>query len=170
MSIEQLASIGEMIGGIAVVLTLLYLAYETRRNTAIHVASTTSDAYAKWSEWNDKTAATPELVKLWARVWENESLKDFSDEERIQITLSLRSLTQLLAAIHQQHQKGLIDDEFWQIHKNYFAAFFQVRCIREWWEMERESSLFTDTFVREVDDAQGFSLGLGGQRLVKEST
>ena len=170
MNLEQLASLGEMIGGIAVVLTLMYLAYETRRNTTMHVASTTSEAYAKWSEWNERTAATPELIALWTRVWDDESLADFSEGERLQIILSLRSLTQLLAAIHQQHQKKLIDDEFWKIHKDYFAAFFQVRCIREWWEIERGSSLFTSRFIQEVDEAQGFSLGLGGQRVDKEST
>ncbi len=170
MNLEQLASLGEMIGGVAVVFTLMYLAYETRRNTTMHVASTTSEAYVKWSEWNDRTAATPELIALWTRVWDDVSLADFSEGERLQIILSLRSLTQLLAAIHQQHQKKLINDEFWNIHKDYFGAFFQVRCIREWWEIERDSSLFTSTFIQEVDDAQGFSLGLGGQRAVQEST
>jgi len=170
MSFEELASVGEMIGGIAVVLTLIYLAYETRRNTTMHVASSTSDAYVKWAEYNDLTAGNPMLVKLWSRVWNNESLSDFSDEERIQLTVSLRSLTQRLAAIHQQHQKQLIDDEFWQIHKTYFAAFYKVRAISEWWELEKQSSLFSDSFIREVDDTQGFSIGIGGQRVFDEST
>lgn len=135
----------------------------------MHVASTTSDAYVKWSGWNERTAANPELIVLWTQVWNNASLADFSEQERLQIILSLRSLAQLLAAIHQQHQNKLIDDEFWNIHRDYFAAFFQVKCIRAWWDIERNSSLFTATFIQEVDDAQGFSLGLGGQRTVEES-
>lgn len=170
MSFEELASIGEFIGGITVVCTLMYLAYETRRNTTMHVSTTTSEAYRQWAEYNDRTAENPMLVKLYARVWNNEPLSDFSDEERIQIAVSLRSLTQRLAAIHQQHQKKLIDDEFWQIHKTYFAGFYEVRAIGEWWELEKQSSLFTESFIREVDSAKGISLGLGGQRVVGEST
>ena len=49
MTLEELASVGEMVGGLAVVLTLPYLAFETRRNTAVHIASTTSDAYVSWA-------------------------------------------------------------------------------------------------------------------------
>jgi hypothetical protein len=170
MNLEQLASIGEMVGGIAVVFTLMYLAYETRRNTTMHVASTTSEAYINWTNINDFISGDVELAKLWVRVYDNQSLSDFNELERLRINLSIRSVIQRLAAVHQQHQNSLIDDEFWQIHKIFFAGFFQVKGIAEWWEIEKQSSLFTESFIRELEQTKGFTLGPAGQRLVEESS
>ena len=64
MNLDQLALLGEAIGGLAVVLTLLYLAFETRRNNAILVASATSDAYLKWTEFNDHISSDEQLAGL----------------------------------------------------------------------------------------------------------
>jgi len=167
MTLEQLALIVELVGGIAVVFTLLYLAYETRRNTTMHIASATSEAYINWTSVNDLASGNVDLAKLWVRVYDNQSLNDFNELERLRINLSIRSVIQRLAAIHQQHQNKLIDDEFWQIHKVFFAGFFQVKGIREWWEIEKQSSLFTDSFIRELEETKGFALGPSGQRLIE---
>jgi hypothetical protein len=101
MSFEELAAIGEFIGGVTIVLTLLYIAYETRRNTAIHIASTTSDAYLRWAECNQLIAGEVRVTELWVRIFDNQPLDAFDTVERLQITLEMRALVQRLAAIHQ---------------------------------------------------------------------
>jgi hypothetical protein len=94
MSFEELAAIGEFIGGVTIVLTLLYLAYETRRNTAIHIASTTSDAYLRWAECNQLIAGEVRVTELWVRIFDNQPLDAFDTVERLQITLEMRALVQ----------------------------------------------------------------------------
>ena len=94
MTLEQLASMGEMIGGFSVVLTLLYLAFETRRNTTVHIASTNSDAYLDWAASNQAVASDPILIPIIARVYDNQPLDSFDLTERIRIELSMRSLFQ----------------------------------------------------------------------------
>lgn len=159
MSLEQLASVGEMIGGFTVVLTLLYLAFEARRNTTVHISSTTSDAYLNWAASNQAAASDPLLIPIIARIYENQPLDSFDPTERIRMELSTRSLFQRLASIHQQHQNGLVDDEFWQIHKVWFASYIKVKAVGQWWELEKQSSLFTAAFIRELDQTEGFALG-----------
>ena len=165
MTLEQLASVGEMIGGLAVVLTLLYLAFETRRNTTVHIASTTSDAYLSWAGSNLAFSLDVVMADLWVRLYDGQPLDSFDPSERVRIELAIRSLFQRLASIHQQHQNRLVDDEFWQIHKVWFASFLNVKAAGEWWELEKQSSLFTASFIQELEQTEGFALGSSSQRL-----
>ena len=158
MTLEQLASVGEMIGGFTVVLTLLYLAFETRRNTSVHIASTTSDAYLDWAASNQAAASDPLLIPITARLYDNQSLDSFDPTERLRMELAIRSLFQRMASIHQQHQYGLVDDEFWQIHKVWCASYIKVKAVGQWWELEKQNSLFTAAFIRELDQTKGFAL------------
>ena len=165
MTLEQFASIGEMVGGLAVVLTLLYLAFETRRNTAVHIASTTSDAYMNWARSNEAASFDVVMADLAVRLYDNQPLDSFDPSERLRIELALRSLFQQMASIHQQHKNRLVDDEFWQIHKVWFASYLKVKAVGEWWELEKQSSLFTASFIQELEQTEGFALGPHSQRL-----
>jgi hypothetical protein len=165
MTLEQFGSVGEMIGGLAVVLTLLYLAFETRRNTTVHIASTTSDAYLNWAASNQANATDTEVIGIFVRVSDNQPLDSFDPSDRFRLEMILRSLFQRLASIHQQHQNGLVDDEFWQIHKVWFASYINVKAVGQWWELEKRSSLFTASFIHELEQTKGFALGSSSQRL-----
>lgn len=165
MELDQIANIGEALGGFAVVLTLLYLAFETRRNTTAHIASTTSDAYLNWAALNQANSTDARLMALQVRIHDNQALDSFEPEERLILELQIRSLFQRLAAIHQHHRNGLVDDEFWQIHKVWFASYINLTAVGQWWELEKQTSLFTASFIRELDETKGFTLGSSTQRL-----
>ena len=72
--------------------------------------------------------------------------------------------------MHQQHENGLIDDEFWQIHKVFFASWLKVKGLSEWWELEKQSSLFTEAFIRELDQTKGFTMSAAAQMVRERST
>ena len=169
MTLDQLALIGEIVGGIAIIFTLLYLAYETRRNTTMHISSATSDSYYRWAEINDIVANDKEMSELWVKIFDNRPLEDFDATERLRITFSIRSVIQRLAAMHFQHQKGLIDDEHWQKYRVFFASLFKLKGVAEWWLLEKNSSLFTDSFIRELEETEGFDMGATAQ-LVREGS
>ena len=174
---QLLGNFGEFFGAIAVVATLIFLSVQVRHskqateaNTTIHIASTTADSYLRWTEINDLLSSDIELVKLWVRIFDNQSLDDFDPTELFRITLSIRSVIQRLAAIHQQHENGLIDDEFWQNHRIFFASWLKVKGLSEWWELEKQSSLFTDSFILELDQTKGFTMSGAGQMVRDQST
>ena len=63
MNIDQLGSIGEFIGGIAVVVSLIYVAIQLRRNTKeTRSAALEANAY-KFVDLNIAIATNPEIME-----------------------------------------------------------------------------------------------------------
>ena len=59
MTLDQLASIGEIIGGIGVVLSLVYLAIQIRTNTDAERTSTYQSIVSDFGALNNTMASTP---------------------------------------------------------------------------------------------------------------
>ena len=71
MTLDQLAGIGEIIGGIAVVISLVYLAIQIRRNTEAERTSTYQSIVSDFGALNNTMASTPELSHLFVQAMEN---------------------------------------------------------------------------------------------------
>lgn len=64
MNWEAIGAIGEIVGAAAVVLTLLYLARETRKNAQALDATSTREFGFRLSEWHREAAKDPNLNRI----------------------------------------------------------------------------------------------------------
>jgi hypothetical protein len=81
MTLEQLGSLGEIIGAIAVVASLVALAFQMRQNTkAIH-AQAARDAEAIWGTFYFEVGKDKELSLLTEKLLLSQSSDEFSKEE-----------------------------------------------------------------------------------------
>ena len=64
MTLGDLASLGEAIGGIAVLITVLYLAYQFRQTTIIERTAGQRDLLSKCRDWVELTTTNPDLVEV----------------------------------------------------------------------------------------------------------
>lgn len=67
MDIQDFGAIGDIVGGVAVVFTLIFLAFELRRNTRSVRASTSYEAQNSIALVNEAASRDPELLKLLTR-------------------------------------------------------------------------------------------------------
>jgi hypothetical protein len=65
MTIQQLGSLGEFLAAIATLATLIYLALQIRRNTAIARATGTSEHTAALNQLNYVLSENPELCQIY---------------------------------------------------------------------------------------------------------
>ena len=63
--LESLGNIGDFVGGIAVVVTLVYLATQIRENTRATRASTVHDLWQHSMEFSRLAAADPQVARVW---------------------------------------------------------------------------------------------------------
>ncbi len=89
MTLQDLGNLGEFIGAVAVVLSLVYVAYQIRQNTiqmAEHSRSlrlATNDATAdQFSKFRDPLIRDPQMASLWLRG--REDFSALSPEEQVQ--------------------------------------------------------------------------------------
>lgn len=112
MKLDKVASIAEIVSAIAVVVSLLYVGYEVRRNTTA-VKSTAYQAIhdAEDSFWLS-LSDNAELSALWQSGLEL-GLDALRPEQRSQFVVTGRRLVYLFQNVHYQRRKRVVDDELW---------------------------------------------------------
>ena len=163
MSFEQLASIGELLGGIGVIATLLFLAVEIRSNSRILKANAKTAGMESFAYYNELLATDPILAPLMDTLLE-EGFDSFDSVERFRVTLAIRSLVQRNEAQYFQYTEGLIDEEFWGQRRKWLKGFLDTPALQEWWEVESKSAQVTEQFIRHINSTTTkIDLGRTGQ-------
>ena len=84
MALDQLGSIGSIISGIAVVISLIYLAIQIRQNTEAGRTSTYQSIVSDFGTMNNNLAGNPELSHMFVDALEN--YHEFDDQEKARIS------------------------------------------------------------------------------------
>jgi len=145
--LEALGNLGDFVGGLAVIATLLYLAVQVRQNTKLLRAS----ALTAWAEarvaLNNMLASDPDLARIMQT-----GIGDFlslSEAERRQFINLMRGLFTTYEHQHQLYETGLIDRETWEYHRETIGDGLSRPQVAAWWEHRKY--IFSPSFVRAVD-------------------
>ena len=118
---EAIGAIGEIIGAAAVVLSLIFLIVQIRRNTiALQTNSwqAVQDGEQRFDEYLGRDVKT---LDIWAR-GSNQGLASFENTaERDQFWLIVKQLVGLYQNHHYMYEKGLIEEDWWESWAKFFA-------------------------------------------------
>ena len=139
MALEDLGNLGEFIGGMAVIATLVYLAIQIRQNNKLLRRS------AEQTSRSDSTAA----IALAAQSPENaavyhKGLADpdaLSPEERTHFYLFMAANFYHLHFGHTAYQDGAQSEDSWKLQLQGLQFFVSRPGVRTWWE-QQGSGLF----------------------------
>ncbi len=67
MDWNAIAAVGEILGAVAVVVTLLYLSKQIRQNSRAVQVAALRDTTAEWKHWSELLASSPDLAEIVAR-------------------------------------------------------------------------------------------------------
>ena len=114
MTFQDLANLGDAIGGVGVVISLLYLAVQIRQNTrAVRSASNHQAAEQTWN-YCLAIAQDASLAELIAKRGERQSL---TRAEHIRLNVSNQALIYGFENMLRLHEEGMIDPNVW---RNFF--------------------------------------------------
>ena len=151
MNLADLANLGEAIGGFAVVLSLLYVAYELRTSTKTMRASTASQSSQSWSSLNESILHDPELIALtnilFSKEYDSESL---TKVERARLSLFCRTVMQKAEAEYFLFEAGILTERIWKIRRINIRKWFMLPGWIEWWDSEKRLSGYTEEFISEL--------------------
>ena len=148
--LEALGNIGDFIGGIAVVITLIYLAIQIRQNTRSTRTQSWQAAVASVSDWSLEIGRDPEATRIL-----QEGSADFdalSQIERGQYSLLMNAFIRNCENIHYQYSKGAIDESTWSGWAERTIATLDAPGARAWWEISY--SAYSPEFQAFVRDAK----------------
>ena len=120
MTLQDVGSVGELIGAIAVVFSLVYLAMQIRQNTKA-VRIQTYQAIMDASNRLGDSMAAPDVDRIYRKGRKDPD--SCSEEELAQFKLIAGQVLNLYEGLFLHHQSGAIDDDFFD---NRWKAFHRI--------------------------------------------
>ena len=147
MTLSQLADLGELVGGVAVVASLVYLAIQVRQNTTTVTASTLHHNTELWASLFTRIAE-PDLAKAYVAGMTGRA--EIRPLEFTQFFLVCRAMFAAFENQYYQMRQGVLDAETYAAYERLISTqALAFRGFRIWWEMNR--SVFSPAFVDHID-------------------
>ncbi len=147
MSLEDLGSIGEFLGGLAVLVSLVYLALQIRQNTTSVRAAASASVAESLSRVTEILSVEPELGRIWTQGLADYDSLD-SDARARFTNIFLTYMRRLENAFYQQ-SRGFLDPDHWQTTERRTTSIMSRPGATRWWSESK--SRFSDRFVDFVD-------------------
>jgi len=120
MNWDAISAIGEMLGAIAVVVTLVYLAVQIRRGTSATQAASVQTAAALDHEFLLAIGSDPVTAKLWSTYLA--APQTLSADQAMQGHFLMGSLLRRLENVRLQMQLGTLSQEGWLSRQTMFRV------------------------------------------------
>ena len=125
---QTAAAIAEVVGGIAVVISLIYLAYQVRQNTRA-IRGATLDSVT--SHMKSELRWSGEMAPIWKKVFREPDTLTFEEAWELGEWTNA-SLTARQNEFHQ-FRHGLLDEDVWEASENIIRLLMCIDWIRNWW-------------------------------------
>jgi hypothetical protein len=149
MTLEQLGNAGDFLGGIAVIISLVYVALQLRRNSLSLRASTFQEVTGSFTTFTAALSSNPELVHIWMTGLEGGEL---SDEEKKQFAFQILTAMRLQESAYFQWRSGILSDDQWEGHSVSAKRIVSSPGGQEFWPLWRLH--FSQVFQEFVEQAQ----------------
>lgn len=147
MTIQELGSIGELVGAIATIATLLYLATQIRQNTKATRVSSLQDTLDGGRDHTIQPLLTnPDLVEICGRGMA--ALEDLPGPEQARFTWFVVETVLQMQNVIQLHDEGILDDVNYEAWLVYTAAILRTPGGAIAWP--QVSSIVSPTIVDEL--------------------
>ncbi len=131
MSLQDLGNIGEFVAAIAVVISLIYLAFQIRQNTKTVRTSTYQAVLDYSNRVNELILSNPHLERIW-RVGRRD-LTQLTDDERPQFRLLITTFLNVYETMFLQYRRGTLDEEYWKSRLPGLGVKFSQPGVRAHW-------------------------------------
>jgi hypothetical protein len=152
MTLSELANIGEALGGLAILVSLIYIALEVRRNTRAARSAARLSAGTAMFELNIGIAHNRELSALLLRASkENTRPEDLTDEEFSQYFFACRGWNCFSESQWNLWKDGTISDEMWQPTREYMHNQNSHPIGGFVWAIEKHLNTYSADFIESID-------------------
>jgi len=147
MNWDAAGAIGEMIGAVAVVASVIYLAVQIRKQTQEARLAATRDLATQFQAGLDLIVQDKELCAAWGKGVQN--YLGLPDEERLRIALLMQRITRVLEAQFLHEINENVDSSYFESVKLGYFEGMTYPGYQQWWELSRD--LFDVQFREYID-------------------
>ena len=134
MTILELGAIGEFVGTLAVIATLVYLALQIRQNTASNRVAAKLEITRQYADYVDFLLLNPGLMEL-----NNKGMNDqeLDPDESQRFIMMLSKAFWYFSSMHYQYRMGAMSAGEWIQSDSLISQYCSSPRVRRWWDANR---------------------------------
>ena len=143
MNWEAIGAVGESLGALGVIVSLVYLASQIRTQNRASRVSAATEWTNQWNLFLGSFAEHSELSEIWMK-----GTHDFSalnPAETVQLSSHLGRIFRVGENIYDQHEQGLFDAKAWRGVERTLEDVSRFPGTKAWWPTRRH--WYSDEFV-----------------------
>ena len=150
MTLQDLGNIGEFLGAVDVIVSLVYLAIQIRHNTRAVRNSAHQEVIRGMQGFISLVAGDSDTANFYERGLSDS--RDLSRAERIRFSLLLTQFFYSFGQMYDLHREGTLDSESWDAQKEILRWVIKQPGVKRWWPNARSQipSSFADFVAREM--------------------
>lgn len=158
MTIQDLGAIGELVGGVAVLVTLAYLAVQIKQNTKIHASLIRQNFYDATQQQILHAVESNEFNELMNRSWTTN--EDLAPGEMTQVWRHMQGVLIGYQGAFEQYKSGALPKADWDLVKLMLRTFwlFEGKPKDDAWDAMKHGRFFNDDFIAEVESLRELAL------------
>ena len=158
MTIQELGAIGDLVGGVAVLVTLAYLAVQIKQNTKIHASLIRQNFYDAQQQQILHAVESPDFNALMNRSWTTD--EDLSPGEQTQIWRHMQGVLIGYQGAFEQYKSGALPKADWDLVKLMLRTFWLLegKAKDDAWQSMKHGRFFNEDFLAEVESLRDLAL------------
>jgi len=147
MTLQDLGAIGELIGGVAMIVSLIYVAVQIRHGLHGFKSSITQEVTTHFSRIQLDIAKDTELLKAWMKAERGEILDPLEQRRVLQVVSSYMIGFE---NFYFQYQAGMVGRDAYEARRPVIANILTYTGARDWWQ-NAGCMTHPPQFVQEVE-------------------
>lgn len=147
MNWDGVAAMAELLGAVAVVISLIYLGRQVRQNTTAVRTGNATTVQSNFQALAKLFYTDPEMTKVVLQAMESD--QDLTAEQRLGAYAYFFDFLKTAELAHYHFRHGELDEELWTASMAFYKAYFTTPGFRAYWE-ERKAS-FVPAFQEVVE-------------------
>ncbi len=144
MSLQDLGNIGEFVGAVAVVVSLLYLAVQIRHSGRVSQFDAHRNLSESIASVLGEIAANEDLYRIWKVMTETPDEAAHDDRERFGMLMH-----RFFVVFSDAHRFAETDAHLAVRYQSFIKRFMTMPAVRGWWS--RQGGIYSDPFKPLVD-------------------
>jgi hypothetical protein len=151
VTLNELGSLGEFISGLAVVVTLIYLALQIRHNTRAVRSSMHQDMIESTLRIAESLSDNENVGRIVLKA--DEDYENLTREERIRFEAYAERVFSNFESVFYSYRNSMIEEDLWESWESSYLVDISRDALRRFWQDERPQHLrdfmdFVDQFYR----------------------
>ena len=135
MTLNELGIVGEIVSSIGVIISLVYLAVQIRKNTETERTSTYRSVVSDFGSLNQAMFSNADLSYLYVKAMEN--FVDLEPDEKARASQAFFVTFHYFENMYYQYRKGYSEEDVWRGWKRLMLTYYARPGFQTWWSIRR---------------------------------